>query len=405
MLLSLLVYSLTGAILFFLGWHVNKREQQSLIHGGNKLPFYSWEIMLSLVVFSIVAGARYHTGYDHAMYLDQYQHLLETGDFSRHNFEYGFVWISKIFAWCHIHYFYYFAFWALLQIGFLYFGLRNHKHLLCWVGLGLMCGPFFLSWMNSVRQSVVVCLFVALVSLINNRSSLQKNILLLIFILCVVVLAAFIHKSALMLLPVFLILFLILILTDDFNIHVSLPNKWVMLSVFAVFVLLGLKPFWIDYFSNYQWFLDLTGYQNYSNLDDPNVAGKFRTLNWGPSRVSILCSNILIIWFYPKMKALFKDDRLLPFFFVLSFVGMCLSNLLINTSHFLLRPIDYFTIFYLVMNSYLMIYFIRTKNMVFTVAVFLLLYSHFLFSIYKGVFMPIDTNLPFLYHTFLLPSI
>ena len=152
MLLSLLVYSLTGAVLFFLGWHVNKREQQSLLHSGTTLPFYSWEILLSLLVFSVIAGARYHTGYDHAMYLDQYLHLQETGDFSRHNFEYGFEWISRFFAWCEIHFFFYFGFWALLQIGFLYFGLRHHKHLLCWVGLGIMCGSYFLGWMNSVRQ-------------------------------------------------------------------------------------------------------------------------------------------------------------------------------------------------------------------------------------------------------------
>ena len=110
MLLSLLVYSITGLILFLLGWHVNKRECESLLLTGKKLPFYSWEILLSLLLFAVVAGARYHTGYDHAMYLEQYQHLQANGEFSRHNFEYGFEWISKIFAWCHIHYFFYFAF-------------------------------------------------------------------------------------------------------------------------------------------------------------------------------------------------------------------------------------------------------------------------------------------------------
>ena len=98
MLLSLLVYSLTGVALFLLGLHVNGREQRLMLETGKRLPFYSWEILLSMLLFAIVAGARYHTGYDHAMYLDQYQHLLKAGEFSRHNFEYGFEWISKIFA-------------------------------------------------------------------------------------------------------------------------------------------------------------------------------------------------------------------------------------------------------------------------------------------------------------------
>ena len=200
MLLSLLVYSLTGATLFFLGWHVNRREQRLQLQSGGELPFYSWEIILSLLIFAVVAGARYHTGFDHKMYLDQYLHLQQTGEFGRDNFEYGFEWISKLFAWCHIHYFFYFAFWALLQIGFLYFALRHRKHLLCWVGLGIMCGSYFLWMMNSVRQAVVVCLFVALIPLIKDRKFIPYAI--------IVIAGAFLHKSALLLLPVFLITFI-----------------------------------------------------------------------------------------------------------------------------------------------------------------------------------------------------
>lgn len=389
MLLSLLVYSLTGAVLFFLGWHVNKREQQSLLHSGTTLPFYSWEILLSLLVFSVIAGARYHTGYDHAMYLDQYLHLQETGDFSRHNFEYGFEWISRFFAWCEIHFFFYFGFWALLQIGFLYFGLRHHKHLLCWVGLGIMCGSYFLGWMNSVRQSVVVCLFVALIPLIQERKFLPYFL--------IVITASFIHKSALLLLPLFFMAFL--------KIDKIVYNKWLLIAVLAVFVLLGLKPFWVDYFANYQWFLDITGYQNYGNLEDPNVAGKFRVLAWGPSRISVLLLNVIIIWFYSDLKSFFNDDILLPYCFWLSFIGMCLSNLLINTSHFILRPIDYFTIFNLIIGAYLMVYFIRFKKIPMAIVLSLMLYSHFFVNVYKAVNMPSVTNAPFLYHFFFYPSL
>ncbi|MBR5087627.1 MAG: EpsG family protein [Muribaculaceae bacterium] len=380
---------MTGSILFILGWHVNKREQQLEQHGEEKLPFFCWEIMLSLFIFAVVAGARYHTGFDHAMYLEQYEHLQKTGEFSRQNFEFGFEWISKIFAFFHIHYFFYFAFWALLQIGFLYFGLRNHKHLLCWVGLGIMCGSYFLGWMNSVRQSVVVCLFVALVSLIKERKFLPYFI--------IIIAAAFIHKSALLMLPVFLLTFV--------NVDAKVPNQWLLLTVVAAFVLLGMKPFWINYFNDYQWFLNLTGYENYGNLDDPNVGGQLRTLNWGPSRVSILLANVLIIWYYGNLKAFFKNDKLLPFFFWLAFIGMCLSNLLMNTTHYILRPIEYFTIFYLVMGSYLMVYFVKNKKYRLAILLSFLLYSHFLVNIYKAVYMPSVTNSPFLYHTFLLTTI
>ena len=389
MVLSLLVYSLTGAILFFLGWHVNKREQQSLLQGGAALPFYSWEILLSLLVFSVIAGARYHTGYDHAMYLDQYLHLQETGDFSRHNFEYGFEWISKFFAWCHIHYFFYFAFWALLQIGFIYYGLRHHKHLLCWVGMGIMLGPYFVSLMNSVRQSVVVCVFVALIPLISNRNFLLYA--------AIVIVSAFLHKSSLMLLPVFLICFI--------RIKDKSPSQWLFLGILALFVLIGSFPFWTDFFTNYQWFIDLTGYSNYGNLDDPNVGGKMRMVGWGPIRVSVLLSNIAIIWFYPKLKSYFKNDNLLPYYFILSFIGMCLSNLLMNTTHFILRPVDYFLIFNLIMTAYLLTYLYKSRRLILFTLIIIINYSYFVMAVMKAVYFPIKTSLPNLYHLFFCPSI
>lgn len=389
MFLSLLVYGIAGLLLFFLGWHVNRREQRLQLQCGEQLPFYSWEIILSLILFSCIAGARYHTGYDHAMYLEQYDVLLKTGEFTRTNFEYGFEWISKLFALYHAHHFFYFAFWALLQIGFLYYGLRNHKHLLCWVGLGIMCSTYFLGWMNSVRQSVVVCLFVALVPLIRDRKFIPYAVL--------VIIAAFIHKSALLLLPVFLLCFL--------NIEEKNLNKWWMLAVFAIFVLIGINPFWLDWFTNYQWFLDITGYDNYGNLNDPNVAGTFRVMTWGPGRISIFLSNVFMILFYPELKAHFKTDRLLPLFFILAYIGMCLSNLLMNTSHFILRPLDYFIIFYLIIAAYLMVYLIKTNKIALAILFCLLFYTHFLIDIYKAVYTPKDVTLPFLYHFFFFPNI
>ena len=389
MLLSLLVYTLSGALLFFLGWHVNRREQGLLLNGGNLLPFYSWEIVLSILFFAAIAGARYHTGYDHKMYLDQYLNLQQTGEFSRDNFEWGFEWISKLFASCHIHYFFYFAFWAFLQIGFLYYGLRNHKHLLCWVGLGIMFGPFFLSWMNSVRQSVVVCAFVAMIPLIRDRKFILYALLVL--------LCAFLHKSALILIPVFLVGFI--------NIKDKSPNRWLLIGILSIFVIIGSFPFWIDWFNNYQWFLDLTGYSNYGNQYDPNVGGTLRDVNWGISRLSILIANVFMIFFYPEMKSFFKNDSLLPYFFIMAFIGMCLSNLLMNTTHFILRPIDYFIIYYLIIGSYLMVYLLKHKQYILSIIFFIFSFNDALINVYKMVFIPHYSYQYYLYHFFFIPTL
>ena len=368
-----------------------------MLQGGKQLPYYSWEILLSLILFAAVAGARYHTGYDHAMYLEQYVLLQKTGNFSRHNFEYGFECISRLFAWCNIHYFFYFAFWALLQIGFLYYGLRNHKHLLCWIGLGIMCGSYFLGWMNSVRQSVVVCMFVVLIPLIKDRKFIPYAL--------IVVVAAFIHKSVLLVLPFFLISFL--------KIDTKMPNKWIMMTIFIVFVLLGtFLPILFNYneiISNGEnkWLLDITGYSNYGNLNDPNVGNRWKGLvTWGPSRISMFFGSLAFIWLFPEINEYFKSDKLLPYFYVLAFFGICVYFLLMNTTHFILRPTDYFLIFYLIMGAYVMEYLTKSpRKKCLTIAISLLLYTHFIVDVYKGAYRPTDTTRPFIYHTFLLPTI
>ena len=167
----------------------------------------------------------------------------------------------------------------------------------------------------------------------------------------------------------------------------------------------GSFPFWIDYFTNYQWFLDLTGYSNYSNMNDPNVAGKLRMVNWGPNRIAGLLGNIAMIWFYPQLKSHFKDDKLLPYFFILAFIGMCLSNLLMNTTHFILRPIDYFVIFYLVLSAYIMCYLVETKKYLIGIVMALIFYLPFINNVLKAVYRPIVENQPFLYHFFFMPTL
>ncbi len=240
-----------------------------------------------------------------------------------------------------------------------------------------------------MRQSVVVCLFVPIIPFIRDRK-------FLIYFL-VVILAAFIHKSALLLLPLYLLAYC--------RIEEKVYNRYVLFGVLAGGVILGIivgAIHWEKYLSN-NILLDITGYSNYSNLNDPNVVGKFRILNWGPSRTLILISNALIIWFYPELKAYFKDDKLLPYYFYLSFGGMFLSNLLMNTSHFFLRPVEYFTVFNLVMGAFLMCYLVTKKRYIIGAITFVTLYSIVFIDVIKAVYRPINENQPFLYHFFFAP--
>jgi len=171
-----------------------------------------------------------------------------------------------------------------------------------------------------------------------------------------------------------------------------------------LFVLVGSFPFWIKYFSNYEWFLKLTGYENYNNMDDPNVKGTLRMVSWGPLRILALLNNITLIWFYPELKRFFKNDFLLPYFFILSFLGMCLSNLLMNTTHFILRPVEYFNMFNIIISAYVLCYLYRVRNIKMLVLVAIINFSYIFIAVIKAVYYPLKTSVPYLYHFFFSPS-
>lgn len=384
MLLSFVVYTLTGLLLFVLGKHVTLRENRCLTDGTSPLSFFSWEIMLSIALFAIVAGCRYHTGFDHAMYLKQYLGLQETGELSRENFEPGFKLITKAFALSGCHYVIYFAFWAALQLGFLYYGLRNRKFLLPWVALGIMLGPYFIEWMNSMRQAVVCCLFVALVPLIQQRKFLPFA--------AVVCITAFVHKSALLLLPLYFIPL----------IPVKIKNNNVLIAILVACMIAGLRPVWIGVLGCVQSMLDVVGYERYDKLIQPIINGSYRFVNFGPNHIGMLFVDFCFIYFYPKVKAFFKDDKLLPIFFAYAFLGVCFENLLLNTSHFMLRPFDYFRIFILVMNAYTLEYLYKAKNWPWFWSLAIVAFTYTYIVIFKAVYMPTIVNVPVLYHLFFL---
>lgn len=395
MLLSILVYGLTAAVLCYLGWHVSHREHQArLLHGEEyQLPFYSWEILLSILVIAVVAGARWHTGFDHEMYLNEYTRMLEDGALSRARFEFGFKVVTKAFASIKAHYFFYFTFWALLQAGFLYFALRKRKFLLPLIGLNIMLGIYFLNWCNSMRQAVIDCLFVSLVPLIANKSWRNFAIYSIIILLSMLL-----HRSAIILLPLYLLSFY------NGSFGIKSWHKWSCLSIFAICVALGIYPIWFKSLVIINPILKFLGYGIYTqqSLLGDLFNGEFRSVHFGPLRLSLLIADLAIIWYYPKVRQYFRSDSLLPFYFVLSFIGMCSENLLMNTSHYILRPTEYFTIFVMIMSSYTLVYLWRSGKRLISVLLGVIINVYIIIAVISAVVTPSITKEPFLYHFFFL---
>lgn len=387
MLLSFLVYTITAGALAWLGWHANAREQRVLSAGGKHLPFYCWEIVASIVLFAIVAGARYKTGYDHIWYLSQYVQMRDYyGHFTRKDYEIGFVLISKCFALIKAHEFFYFGFWGALQLGLFYFAFRRNKSLLLWLALIIMLGGYFVGWMNTIRQVVVECAFIAMIPMCTSL----KRTLVACLLACV---CATIHTSALLVVVFLLIMWLMR--------DVKLSRKTSFI-IYGCSVLLGIYPFWLSVLNVLKPFLADTDYQKYIPMIDQLAAGAFRFTTWGPNHVLVVITQVIVLWYYPRVKKACEGDVSLASFYNMALCGMCLSNLFINTSHFVLRPIEYLTLCVAVVTAYTMRTLFDQKRYIPLAILCAAALSITYIAVFKAIYIPNEINEPFLYNILFL---
>ena len=375
---SVVIYTVTALLLFVLAINVSNRDKVLYASSGRHLTMGSWEIVTSFVIFCFIAGARYKVGVDHLSYLAEYQNYVRFGSGIRDTMEPGFVFITKFFSGLGLHFFFYFAFWAFLQIFFVYKSCEDEKYLLPYIALCIMLGPYFLSWMNGIRQCVVACFFVYSVRFIDRKQ-------LLPFVLGIL-LASTIHRSALMLLPFFLLAYR----------PVALKNRAFDYGLLVACVLLGASPSWLGLTGQAADVLEMLGYDEYADRYDDMVEMEFTRIAWGPSRISIFLTDVLIILFYPKMREYYEPSRKLDILFFLFFFGVCLYNLFANTSHIFLRPIEYFTLFRLPLTAYTLFYLKKAHKTKIFIAMCLLLFTYIYFIVYKSTFgqnTALQTNL------------
>ena len=367
MLQSIIVYTLTGFILYALGRNLALRDARFQRMYHHPTTFWSPEICLSIIVFSIIAGLRYNVGVDHLMYLQFYEDMAKQGWVTRETLEPGFLSIMKVCTELNLHFFFFFAFLAAVQLFFVYYAFRHKKYLLPYIGLFIMLGPFFLNWMNGIRQCLAMCIFVFLVEFIQKRKLIPYTIGILI--------AFTLHKSAIMLFPLYFILWK--------------PFKWgqnrtITFIIIAFAIAIGLTPTWLSLINKLEGFLSFMGYDYYSENIQQITEESKRSVSWGPSRLSDLFITLFILWYYPKLKQYYAHDKQLPHYFILFFIGACSYNLFINTSHIFLRPVMYFTIFQLPLTAYLLFY-LRTKKKTISFAILAFVaFSYIYFVIYKS---------------------
>lgn len=345
MILSITVYTLVGVMLFLFGWHYNQRFALPTEHHTVKEFMLSWEIIASFVLFSLITGLRYHTGWDHECYIQDYVQYQNEGTLYRPDFEPGFRLVETIFAKLGFHYSVFFGFLGLVNIFFIYIALRKDREVIPWVGLLIMVGPYFLHLVNSLRQGIVECIFVALILLVNNRRYL-------LFLLCALLLVS-IHKVALLIIPVILLA----------KYLSKFENNKHLFVAYCVCFIIGQFPILISWTINgFSDVLALLGYHKYVRLFNTNPLYAFHRCSFGAISISLIVTHLFLIYYYPKLREYYNGNKFFTICSTLTLIYVCYFVLVMNTSFYFKRPYELLLPFIVIASAFLMVYLLRTKR-------------------------------------------
>ena len=344
LLQSILVYSLFAFLLWTFSKSVSPLHAGYAVNkGGVKgIPKQYW---WCIIVFTIVSGIRWDVGVDHTSYVSDYIDMCNGSFVVREwGMELGFLYVSKVFAELGLHYVFYMAFWAFLQIYFVIYAYKENKEVVPYILILIVLGGYYFSWMNGIRQNVVACFFLFFSQYIQKKK-LWK------YLLCVA-LGYLIHSSAVILVPIFFLVY------DKYVWN----RTWVTISIFITCIIIGQTPMFVSQINNLDVLLSFIGYDYYSDLMDKFTdVSNFRSFNIGPRMIVNLVTYFICILCY-KQASKYYNSPYFDLVFKLYFIGVCWYCLFVNTLGIFLRPNYYFIIFALPMTAYTLNYLCKMRR-------------------------------------------
>ena len=292
-------------------------------------------IFLSCFVFAAIFGARYNVGIDQLNYLDIYNNAFN--DRYTEEVELGFAALTRFMSGLNLHYFFYFGFFAFIQIFCLFYAFRKEQFLYPYLCFILMTS-FFLGWMNTIRQCSAFCIFLCCISLIEKKDFIKYAIVLLLT-------TFFFHKSA-----------FLLILVYPFFIKRTnyTPSVILQVAVYLAVIYLNRTSFIQDYLDLLG---QLTSMTQYGDKYADRIVDFNRSWNFGPRVLLGVFVNIVTFLISPKVKEFYKS-KIFDIFYTLYFYGTCLW-ILFYGNFIIQRPIEYFYYMGLPVFAYTL-YYLRT---------------------------------------------
>ena len=311
---------------FLLGWNADKKQRLN-----PRVRFFTVDIVIILFVFALFCGLRNNVGVDYPQYLEDYLHPNSP---DRSYTEWLYKKIVDVMSLSGIHYSFYFATIAFLQLLFSLLAFKSERFLFPFLLFVLMTNGTFFMWMNGMRQCFAVSLFLFSTTFINKREPL--------YYLITIVVACLLHKSAVLVLPLYLSIFS----KDIFK------SKTLQLVLLAAAVLLSATPFWNDYIKQ------IETIANFFNIGGDTMSVEDRLMLYddiqytkGFRFYSTIAIGIVCIIYGDKVKKTYSINLLYNLFFC----GLLSATLFYN-SNLLQRPLMYFIYLQFVTIAYTLVY-------------------------------------------------
>lgn len=340
---SILIYLLFAGAMYFFAENARKSE---LLGQKENADLSLW---VAVIIFALLSGVRYRVGSDCEEYAQSYNLLVEGRDISNsgslEKAELGFLWFSKFLAILQAPRFVYMGFLAFFEIAFITLAFRNRKNLLPFLYLFLILGPYYLSFSNGVRQTIVSCVFVYAVQQLIDYGKWQKYLILIL-------LSLLFHKSAIFLLPFVLLIF-----------YNKQPNLVLCLVLFAICNIIGHLPIVREYAMLGQAFLQIAGYSSYADNMEYLVDQESIITSFGPRSLVLLLINLIVILYVGATSRRFKDDKFFKVSFLLFMIYACGTGLTVSMDGIFARPLLYFLPFVLICQSYTAVYLLHQEEL------------------------------------------
>lgn len=342
MVQSIIVYSLMCSVLYF----ATKSSYVCVYNDGFGIEQRRSNIVglfFALLVFAFFSGVRWDVGVDHLAYVRDYNTVRIIGDVYREDMEEGYVHLMRIFNSIGAHSTVFFGVVAFLQLSFVYYAFKNQKFIFPYLGVLIMCGGDFFFWMNGIRQALVATCFVCLlIHFVVNKRFIP-------YLICILI-ASYIHKSALLLTVFYPLTYL--------NLEKVYLRRDMQYFIFISALILSSMNIWTYLLDFVDSIFSFIGYDERFKMD--RIEDNIREQNFGIRKSLFLFIDIIIIYYSHKLR-LFYLGRNFGIIYIFYFIFIVTQPLFVSSLVFS-RITGYFYLFRAIVSAYLLFYLFKVNR-------------------------------------------